>query len=108
LDDIGATLLLRSVAFVSTATDEIEALAKIEHFFRGDAGDVRGIQPHCSWRPLSQRRHRGDFFRCSLVDDLRAPVKSDTKWRGSAGSYRGEGAGASDRGYNGSIALTIL
>src|SRR5882757_2678930 len=46
---------LWSVAFVSAATDEIEALAKIEHPFRGDAGDVGGIQPDCSWRALSQR-----------------------------------------------------
>src|SRR6266446_8336254 len=36
---------LRSVAFVSVATDEIEALAKIEHPFRGDAGDAGWIQP---------------------------------------------------------------
>src|SRR5205823_1022804 len=31
-----------SIAFVSAATDEIEALAKIEHPFRGDAGDEIG------------------------------------------------------------------
>src|SRR2546421_373919 len=43
-----------SIAFVSAATDEIEALAKIEHPFRGDAGDAGGIQPHCSGRALSQ------------------------------------------------------
>jgi hypothetical protein len=43
LDDIGATLPLRSVAFVSTATDEIEALAKIEHPFRGDAAMFVGF-----------------------------------------------------------------
>ena len=45
---------LRSVAFVSAATDEIEALAKIEHPLRGDAGDAGWIQPHCSWGALSQ------------------------------------------------------
>src|SRR5207248_11359757 len=44
---------LWSIAFVSAATDEIEALAKIEHPLRGDAGDAGGIQPHCSWRALS-------------------------------------------------------
>ena len=45
---------LRAVAFVFAATDEIEALAKIEHSFRGDAGDAGWIQSHCSWRALSQ------------------------------------------------------
>src|SRR5437660_13349 len=45
---------LWSIAFVSTATDEIEALAKTDHPFRGDAGDAGGIQPHCSGRALSQ------------------------------------------------------
>src|SRR6266481_10107502 len=33
---------LWSIAFVSAATDEIEVLAKIEHPFRGDAGDAGG------------------------------------------------------------------
>src|SRR6266550_1055998 len=65
-----------SIAFVSAATDEIEALAKIEHPFRGDAGDAGVTKPPCSRRVVSRWRKRGDFSRCFLADDLRARVRA--------------------------------
>ncbi len=36
-------------AAFSPAADEIEALAKVDHPFRGYAGDAGWIQSHCSW-----------------------------------------------------------
>src|SRR5437867_7723968 len=92
---------LRAATFVSPATDEIEALAKINHSFGCDAGDAGWIQSHCSWRALSQRRHCGDISWRSLADDLCALVKADATPRGSASGYRGGRAAASDRGYSG-------
>ena len=47
------------------------------------------------------------FSRCSLADDLRAPVKAEATERGGAGGCCGGRAAASDRGYKCSIARLI-
>src|SRR6059058_3387631 len=94
--------------FVSAAADEIEAPAKIDHSFRRDAGNAGWIQPHCSWRALSHRRHCGDISRRSLADDMCALIKADATPRGSAGDYWGGRAAIRDYAHSGSVALRIL
>ena len=74
---IGATLLYGQLLLFLLPLMKSKRWQRLSILSAGDAGDAGWIQSHCSWRALSQRRHRSDISRCSLADDLHALVKAD-------------------------------